>query len=102
MGDKKVAKAMYEELHCVHCGSVKPADWIASRKGSKDGYRLRVSPEAVAFLQQEQLAKMDRVDGVKKMFPDELRSDPSKAARCTIDWAIKNYGAAGDGEPKPE
>jgi hypothetical protein len=36
MSDDKVKAAIFDDFHCIHCGSVSPAEWIASRKGKKE------------------------------------------------------------------
>merc|ERR1719162_1742494 len=36
----KVHGEIFDGFHCIHCGSVKPADWIANRKGKKEPQRL--------------------------------------------------------------
>eukprot|EP01043_Picozoa_sp_COSAG02_P068525 COSAG02_NODE_11414_length_1728_cov_215.445058_1_plen_103_part_10 len=35
MTDAKIQAAIFDEFHCIHCGSVDPAEWIATRKGDK-------------------------------------------------------------------
>ncbi len=105
MTEPRVKAAVFDEFHCVHCGSVSPADWIKTRKGTKSGYRLRLSGPALAFLSSPLLVTVEkRGDPPKRMVTDRSakRADASKAARCCIDWAIKNYGALADGTPKPE
>merc|ERR1719198_295411 len=93
--DEKVKAAIFEDFHCVHCGSVKPAEWIANRKGKKEPYGLNLSLEALNFLKKPLLVKVERVGDppVKKIVEGALRADTDKAVRCCIDWAIKDYSA---------
>merc|ERR1719464_2067577 len=50
MGSKEKRAAVFEDIHCVHCGSVRPAKWIASRKGKKVEHEFAISGEAATFL----------------------------------------------------
>ena len=98
MGSDAKRDAAFNAVHCVHCGSVSPAEWIASRKGQKDEHALAISGAAKAFLASEIVATVGKVGAPpKKVIVAEkgLRSDPGKAARVCIDWAIKVCGADG-------
>jgi hypothetical protein len=94
MSDDGVQKAIFNDVHCVHCGSVAPPVWIKDRKGKKEPYTLALSAPAVAFLNAELLPRVEKVGEPpkKQVVPGPLRADMHKAARCCIDWAIKNYG----------
>jgi hypothetical protein len=100
MSDDSVRKAIFENFHCVHCGSVSPAQWISARKGKKEAYDLALTRPAVAFLGKAMLVQVEKVGEppVRQVVPGPLRADANKAARCCIDWAIKNYGALADGK----
>jgi hypothetical protein len=95
MASESVEKAIFDTFHCVHCGSVSPAPWIAERKGKKIAYPLAVSAEAVNFLSGELLVPVGPPGPSKKVQPGARRADPHKAARCCIDWAIKEFGPDG-------
>ena len=58
-------------------------------------YPLAVSAEAVTFLSGELLVPVGPPGPGKKVQPGPRRSDPHKAARCCIDWAIKEFGPDG-------
>lgn len=99
MSDPVTKSAIFDAVQCVHCGSVKPAEWIATRKGDKEATTLALSAPVVEFLQLPLLAKVERVGEppVKQVVPGARTSDASKAARCCVDWAIKEYGAVATG-----
>lgn len=101
--DTKVFSAVFDDFHCIHCGSVKPADWIKTKCGKKP-YTLKLAPSVTEFLSSTILVPVKKVgEPPKKMVVDgDKRADLSKAARCCVDWAVKNYGAVADGVPKPE
>eukprot|EP01048_Picozoa_sp_COSAG05_P024857 COSAG05_NODE_6045_length_1034_cov_5.160428_1_plen_134_part_00 len=94
MSNSATQAAIFDVLQCIHCGSVNPAEWIATRKGDKEAVPLALSPAAAAFLRQPLLAKVARVGEppVKMLVPGPRTSDAGKAARCCVDWAIKEYG----------
>ena len=94
MGADSVKAAIFDTFHCVHCGSKNPAPWIADRKG-KIAYPLAVSADAVTFLSGRLLLPVGPPGPNKKVQEGPRRSDPHKAARCCIDWAIKEYGPDG-------
>jgi len=103
MDDKDVFAQVFDDFHCVHCGGVNPAGWIKERKGQKKPYSFEVTARVRRFLDKPLLVKVEKVGNPpKKTITDaqNRRSDVSKAARCCIDWAIKNYGALSDGKPK--
>jgi len=102
--DSKVKKEIFDQFHCIHCGSKNPAPWIKERKGKKDPYPLAISSDAVAFLNAAPIVPVAKVGDppVKQIVEGEPKKDANKAVRCCIDWAIKNYGAVADGVPKPE
>ena len=102
MSDGKVKAEIFDEFHCIHCGSVSPADWIKERKGNKQPVTLPLTDEAIEFLSGELLVKVGKVDNVKQIIGDSRTSDVHKAVRCCVDWAIKNHAATADGIPKPE
>ena len=81
-----------------------PADWIKTRKGDKQPVALPLTDEALEFLGGELLVKVGKVGEppAKQIIDDSRSSDVHKAVRCCVDWAIKNYGATADGNPKPE
>eukprot|EP00746_Dinoflagellata_sp_MGD_P137728 gnl/MRDRNA2_/MRDRNA2_71491_c0_seq1.p1 gnl/MRDRNA2_/MRDRNA2_71491_c0~~gnl/MRDRNA2_/MRDRNA2_71491_c0_seq1.p1 ORF type:complete len:179 (+),score=40.05 gnl/MRDRNA2_/MRDRNA2_71491_c0_seq1:132-668(+) len=91
MDDHAIQKDIFDTFHCVHCGSVNPQEWISKAKG-KQPYDLDVSPQVVAFLGRELLVKVEKVGEppTRQVVPGPKRADPDKAARCCIDWAIKN------------
>ena len=99
IADAAVHEEIYGSFHCVHCGSVKPAEWIRTRKGTKTPYALDLSAETSAFLGQSILKQVEKVGDppVRQVVPGPLWSDASKAARMAVDWAIQNYDAAADG-----
>ena len=99
-----VKAAIFDEIQCVHCGSVSPAEWIKARKGSKTPYPLKLNSSAKTFLDGTLITPVEKVgEPPKKVFADKPpKRDASKAARCCVDWAIKNWGAIPDGNPKPE
>lgn len=98
---ESVRSAIFDDFHCVHCGSVKPAEWIANSRG-KQPYKLAVGPMVVDFLSDKCLVKVEKVgDPPKKQVVEgEKWADKDKAARVCIDWAIKNNGALEDGKFK--
>jgi hypothetical protein len=104
MADVKVKAAIFDDFHCVHCGSVSPAEWIKARKGKKAPHALALSDKAVAFLGGALLVPVAKVgEPPKRQIVEGARTaDANKAARCCVDWAIKNFGAVADGEPRPE
>ena len=100
MSDPATKSAIFDELHCIHCGSVNPAEWIATRKGDKEAVPLALSAPAAAFLEEPSLVKVARVGEPpkKQVVPGPRTSDAGKAARCCVDWAIKEYGAVATGQ----
>ena len=80
--------AIFDVMHCIHCGSVNPAEWIATRKGDKEAVPLALSARAAAFLQEPSLVKVARVGEPpkKQVVPGPRTSDAGKAARCCVDW----------------
>merc|ERR1719316_1011826 len=52
MSNPAIQKEIFDTFHCVHCGSVSPAEWIAKARG-KQPYSLAVNPQVVAFLGKE-------------------------------------------------
>lgn len=104
INEPKVKAAIFDDFHCVHCGSVNPADWIKNQKGDKTPYKLQIGSEAKSFLRQPLLVPVEkRGEPPKRQIVEgPRRADVSKAARCCVDWAIKNYGAIKDGKARPE
>jgi len=102
MHQPAVMSQIFDDFHCLHCGSVKPAEWINQAKGKKEPYKFKMDPEVVAFLGQEILVKVEKVGDppTKQVVEGPKRADADKAARCCVDWAIKNYGATADGKFK--
>lgn len=103
--EDKVTAAVYDDFHCIHCGSVSPAAWIKERKGTKTPYTFLLTDSVKNFLNEPMLVKVEKVGDPpkKQVVKDAPRtSDASKSARCCIDWAIKHYGALADGTPKAE
>jgi hypothetical protein len=96
---ESVKKAIFDDFHCVHCGSKNPPEWINSAKG-KTACPLPVSAEAVSFLSGALLVPVGPPGPSKKVQDGPRRADPHKAARCCIDWAIKEYGDEGKGKGK--
>jgi hypothetical protein len=92
---------VFDTFHCVHCGSVKPAEWISTNKGNKAPHALRVSKEVVALLSKPLLVPVEkRGDPPKRQIVEGPKfADHSKAARCCVDWAIKRHGALATGKP---
>ena len=101
MSEPPIKKAIFDDFHCVHCGSVKPAEWVASNKGNKKPARFALSKAALHFLNEPLLVPVGkRGEPPKRQVIEGPRhADASKAARCCVDWAIKNYGALADGLP---
>eukprot|EP01051_Picozoa_sp_SAG22_P009723 SAG22_NODE_831_length_6940_cov_12.139599_4_plen_291_part_00 len=91
--EEAVKAAIFDEtFHCVHCDSKSPPDWIQSNKGTKFPHPLALTPDAVAFLGQEMLLEVGPPGPDKAVIRGgALRADPLKAARCCIDWAIKEF-----------
>ena len=63
---------------------------------------LAVTKLVVSFLSMELLVPVEKLGEppVRQVVDGPRRADPGKAARCAIDWAIKNYSALPDGQPK--
>lgn len=100
MSDKATYKAIFDEFHCIHCGSKSPADWIANRKGKKDPYSFSLKEETKAFLNGTIVVAVGPPGPNKALQPDKpKRADSNKAARCCVDWAIKAYGGVANGKP---
>eukprot|EP01043_Picozoa_sp_COSAG02_P068526 COSAG02_NODE_11414_length_1728_cov_215.445058_2_plen_273_part_00 len=81
--------AIFDEFHCIHCGSVDPAEWIATRKGDKKPMTLPLSTAAASFLEQPMLVKVERLGEPpkKQVVPGAPKhADSSKAVRCCVDW----------------
>lgn len=104
LGSEKVSSDIFDVFHCVHCGGVSPAEWISTRKGTKVAYDFAVTKDAATFLSKELLVPVEkRGDPPKRQVVEgPRRADVSKAARCCIDWAIKEYGATSDGKVKAD
>jgi len=100
--DEKDKAEMYDGFQCVHCGSKNPAAWIKENKGKKEPYSLAVTAEVAKFLASDLLVPVQKVGTppARQVVPGPRRSDPSKAARVAIDWAIQKFGALEDGQPK--
>ena len=89
MTDAKIQAAIFDEFHCIHCGSVNPAEWIATRKGDKKPMTLPLSAAAASFLEQPMLVKVERLGEPpkKQVVPGAPKhADASKAVRCCVDW----------------
>ena len=102
LGDDAVMSAIFDDFHCVHCGSVKPEAWINARKGKKELYKFNLSAEAMSLLNAPVLVEVKKVGEppVGQVIPaGPKRADSSKAARCCVDWAIKATSAVADGNP---
>ena len=98
-----VREAIFEDFHCIHCGSVSPEPWIAKRKGDKKGVDFMLTSAARELLASPVLVAVEKrgEPPTKQIVKDSpKRSDASKAARCAVDWAIKDSGALKDGKPK--
>ena len=104
LGSEKVSSDIFDVFHCVHCGGVSPAEWISTRKGTKVAYDFAVTKDAATFLSKALLVPVEkRGDPPKRQVVEgPRRADVSKAARCCIDWAIKEYGATSDGKVKAD
>jgi cytochrome b involved in lipid metabolism len=100
MAESGVKAAIFDALQCIHCGSADPADWIDWGCGKQATALVLNAPEA-AFLAQPLLLQVERVGEppAKQLVPGPRSVDASKAARCCIDWAIKEYGALMTGQP---
>jgi hypothetical protein len=99
MAEKMVYNEIFDNFHCVHCGSKKPADWIANRKGKKIHCSLTLKPPTIAFLDGTILLSVGPPGPTKAVQRDQpKRADASKAARCCIDWAIQYYGSTATGK----
>lgn len=100
MSSASIKAAIFDDFHCVHCGSKNPPAWINDRKGH-EAVALDISDECVVFLSQTILVAVGPPGPSKAVKPDEpKRADAHKAARCCIDWAIKEYGDAGKAKGK--
>jgi len=98
-----VREAIFDDFHCIHCGSVSPEPWIAKRKGDKQGVEYMLTSAARELLSSPCLVAVEKrgEPPTKQIVKDApKRSDASKAARCAIDWAIKDSGSLKDGKPK--
>lgn len=102
IGDAKVQAECFDGFHCVHCGSVNPAAWIKERKGTKVPVELAVTKLVVSFLSMELLVPVEKRGEPPKrqVVEGARRADKDKAARCLVDWAIKNRNAVEDGKVK--
>eukprot|EP01047_Picozoa_sp_COSAG01_P043451 COSAG01_NODE_3860_length_5618_cov_2.958869_4_plen_387_part_00 len=102
MAESGVKAAIFDALQCIHCGSADPADWIDWGCG-KQATTLVLNAPVAAFLAQPLLLQVERVGehaaSAKQLVPGPRSVDASKAARCCIDWAIKEYGALMTGQP---
>ena len=100
--DASVQAEIFDDFHCVHCGSKNPAAWIKDRKG-QEPHSLVVTKMVKSFLSMELLVAVEKLGTppVRQIVVEKPRhADSSKAARCCIDWAIKKYDAVADGKPK--
>lgn len=100
--EEAVRNAIFEDLHCIHCGSVSPEPWIAKRKGDKQGVAIILTAAARELLASPVLVTVEKrgEPPTKQVVKDgPKRSDASKAARCAVDWAIKDSGALKHGKP---
>ena len=96
MAEPEVNAAIFDEtFHCVHCDSQSPPDWIQENKGEKMPYAMELSPEACQFLSGEILLNVGPPGPDKAVIPGPKHADADKAARCCIDWAIKEFAAEG-------
>ena len=43
-------QAIFGQVHCRHCGSAEPADWIESAKGTKTRYKVDLNFPSQKFL----------------------------------------------------
>ena len=61
---------------------------------------IPLTPAAVTFLTSDLLVKVEKLGEPpkKQVVPGPLTADANKAARCCVDWAIKHYGAVGNGQ----
>ena len=102
LADKSVGAEIYDGFQCVHCGSKNPEPWIKERKGKKTPYPLEVTESVAAYLASELLVPVEKVGQppVRQVVDGPRKAEPSKAARCAVDWAIQKYGALADGKPK--
>lgn len=104
MVDPTIRAEIFDVYHCVHCGSVKPAAWIADDKGNKKPHVLGVSRPVVEFLSSAVLVPVEKRGEPPKrqVVEGPRRADRHKAARCCVDWAIKQSGDVADGKaPAP-
>ena len=92
-----VKAAIFDEtFHCVHCDSKTPPDWIQTNKAVYTPCALALTPIACAFLGQEMLLEVGPPGPDKAVIPGELHADANKAARCCVDWAIKEFNSKGE------
>jgi len=54
-----IKSEIFDDFHCIHCGSVSPAEWIATRKGTKTPYAIDINAEALTFLGDKNLVKVN-------------------------------------------
>ena len=103
MRNPSVRSEIFDTFHCVHCGSVKPPEWISTRKGDKRKHKLKLDPPLQKFLSGELLLPVEKrgTPPARQVIEGPKRADLSKAARCCVDWAIKNEGRFAE-KPKPE
>lgn len=97
--ESRVKAACFDKIHCVHCGSVNPAEWIKTAGiGNKQRLEWPLSSRACSLLKSRLILPVEKVGTPpkKQIVDGPRRVDASKAARCVIDWAIGNYDALTD------
>ena len=95
MSNAGIKSAIFDDFHCVHCGSKNPPDWVKNGMG-KTATALDISEECIAFLSEPILVAVGPPGPKKALQPEKPnRADVNKAARTCIDWAIKEYGDDG-------
>ena len=100
MSNAAIKSAIFDDFHCVHCGSKNPPDWVKNGMG-KTATALDISEECIAFLSQPILVAVGPPGPKKALQPEKPnRADVNKAARTCIDWAIKEYGDDGKAKGK--
>jgi hypothetical protein len=52
LAERQVREEIFGLVHCRHCGSVQPAEWIASAKGDKKRYSVDLPVSQQAFLKR--------------------------------------------------
>lgn len=58
LADPRTHTAIFDSVHCCHCASVNPAEWIASAKGAKQRYPLELPFSSQTFLKRKLIGEV--------------------------------------------